>query len=559
MSKEKRGTWTPIVREFPASDAGIVEAVEAFRAFLTRRGMRGRECGRATLAAEESITSLVRHASEGAVLRVSLRCFLGTITAEFSAQGEKFEFGEALSRNVVELWSMTKTNKAAALRQLLLRSFGDILKYRHTSGVNAIRMTLSRSSRTFMVTMGALLGAIVLGFLMPAAVPADWIKALDGNVLIPVKTIYMNALKMIAAPVVFFSIVGSFAQQGKSAGLGRIGGKIIGLYTLTTVIAVTIGIGAFQILRPGDPSVAAGLAADVSSITSQSVSVSIKDMIVGIVPDNFLAPFFESNMLQLIFLSVICGIAVGQIGDYSKRLTDLFEACGELFLKIAKLVMRITPIAVFCAILSMVLKTGPSSLLSVLGMVGTFLLGLVCMVAIYCLILAVFGINPLQFLRKYAPTMLEVFSIASSNAAITVNIEACKKKLGISSKVYSLSIPLGATINMDGTSILLAVQALMLAQIYGVPVAGNALFSLAVSILLMSVGAPGVPGAGLIILSMLLTQLGIPVEGVALFMGTGPFVGMFICMCNCLGDVVVTTAVAKSEKLMDMRVFQRKS
>lgn len=263
-------------------------------------------------------------------------------------------------------------------------------------------------------------------------------------------------------------------------------------------------------------------------------------------------------MIQLLFLAVITGLAVGLIGDYSTRMSSWFEACSELFMKIVSLVMHVTPLAVFCSILSMVIKTGPLLLLSLLGMIGTFLSGMGIMIFVYCMLMLLAGINPLLFLRRYLSYMLQVFAIASSNASISLNMEACKKELGIDSRIYSLSIPLGATINMDGTCVLLAVQSLMLAQIYGVNVPAGAIASLAFSIIVMSVGAPGVPGAGAVILSMLISMIGVPIEAVTLILGVGPLVGMFITMCNCLGDVVVTMIVAKSEKMIDLNVYRRK-
>ena len=166
-------------------------------------------------------------------------------------------------------------------------------------------------------------------------------------------------------------------------------------------------------------------------------------------------------------------------------------------------------------------------------------------------------LNPLPFLRKYAPVMVQVFSMASSNASIPVNMEACEKKLGISSRVFSLSIPLGATLNMDGTCIHLAVFALALAKVYGVPVSGGALLPMIVSIILLSMGAPGIPGSGLICLSVLLTQMNVPVEAIGLVMGIDSLIGMFRCMSNCLGDVAVTSIVAKSEGQMDMEVYRQ--
>jgi Na+/H+-dicarboxylate symporter len=189
-------------------------------------------------------------------------------------------------------------------------------------------------------------------------------------------------------------------------------------------------------------------------------------------------------------------------------------------------------------------------------MFGTFLFALACMMAIYCLMmLALARLNPLPFLRKYAPVMVQVFSMASSNASIRVNMEACEKKLGISRRVFSLSIPLGATLNMDGACIHLAVFALALAKIYGVPISGATLLSIIVSIVVLSMGAPGIPGSGLICLSVLLTQMNVPVEAIGLIMGIDPLIGMFRCMSNCLGDVAVTSIVAKSEGQMDMEVY----
>ena len=220
--------------------------------------------------------------------------------------------------------------------------------------------------------------------------------------------------------------------------------------------------------------------------------------------------------------------------------------------------MKVTPIAVFCSILSLVLKTGASSLVSLLGIVGTFLFALACMALIYLLILLFAKINPLTFFRKYGPVMLEVFSIASSNAAIPMNMDACRDRLGVSQKIYSLSIPLGATLNMDGTCVLLGVQTLALAQICGVNVPAGMLISLAATIIILSLGAPGVPGAVVIMTSCLLTQLNVPLESVTLVMGIGPVLGMFICMSNCLGDAVVTTVVAKKEKQLDENILNAK-
>ena len=419
-------------------------------------------------------------------------------------------------------------------------------------------MTIVRSKRAFLYqTLGAMAAAVIVGLILSSALPADVNKTLNSMIFAPVKTMYMNALKMIVAPVVFFSIISCIVQFSDLSALGRIGGKIIGMYLLTTVIAVGVGIGIYYLIGPGDASLASALTADASAITSQTINVSIKDTIVGIVPSDIVNPFLKADMLQLIFMAILCGVATGLLGKYSDTLTELFGACNDLFLKVTSLIIKVMPVAVFCSIMSMMLTMGVGTIISVLGMLGTFILGLFTMMVVYCLLIMIIGrMNPICFVRKYAPYMLQVFSLASSNASIPVNMEACEKKLGVSKRIFSLSIPLGATLNMDGTCIHLAVFALALAKTFGVEVTGGAMLSMIISIIVLSMGAPGIPGSGLICLSVLITQMNVPVESIGLVMGIDSLCGMFRCMSNCLGDVAVSTIVARSEKELDMKKYK---
>ena len=543
---------------FHSDDAGFAQAMNLVQSFLQDSKTEEKARGSAMLVVEEALGSLIHHRSGvNSDIRISARSLFGSIILELSVPGEEFSLTENMKS--AELPGIRQMNEDTqdVVRNILLRSLTDDLKYRHKNGVNYIRVTLVKCRQAFLrYTLGAMLAAIVVGLILTAAAPATFNNALNVNLLTPVKTMYMNALKMIVAPVVFFSIASCIVQFSDLSALGRIGGKVLVLYLCTTFIAVGVGIGAYYLFQPGSASMAQGAVADASSITSQTMTVSIKDTIVGIVPSNFLDPFLKSDMLQLIFLAVLFGVATGLIGKYSAMLKDLFQACNDLFLTVTTLIIRIMPVAVFCSIASMMLKMGINSILSVLGMFGTFLFGLVCMMAIYCLLMLVLArLNPLPFLRKYSPVMLQVFSMASSNASIPVNMEACEKKLGISGRVFSLSIPLGATLNMDGTCVHLAVFALALAKIYGVPISGATLLSIIVSIVVLSMGAPGIPGSGLICLSVLLTQINVPVEAIGLIMGIDPLIGMFRCMSNCLGDVAVTSIVAKSEGQMDMEVY----
>ncbi len=544
---------------FHGDEGGVVRAMAFVRTFLADVRIEDKARVKALLVVEEVLGSLLAHRrGEGGDVRVRARSLLGSVTIELSLAGEPFSLTENMKSAALPKDAEMDEGTQDVIRNILLRSLTDDLKYRHKDGVNHVRVTLVKSRHAFLYeTLGAMLAAVVIGSILAAAAPASFNAALNANLLSPIKTMYLNALKTVVAPVVFFSIVSCIVQFSDLRDLGRIGGKTLVLYVCTTCIAVAVGVGAYCLFRPGGAELA-GAAADASAITSQTVNVSIKDTVVGIVPSNFLSPFLEANMLQLIFLAVVCGVATGLIGKYSALLKDLFQACNDLFLKITTLFIRVMPVAVFCAIASMILTMGAGSMVTLLGIFGTFLFGLVCMMGVYCLMMPVLGrLNPLPFLRKYGPVMLQVFSMASSNASIPVNMAACEKKLGISRRVFSLSIPLGATLNMDGTCVHLAVFALALAKIYGVPVTGGMLLSMAVSIVVLSMGAPGIPGSGLICLSVLLTQMHVPVEAIGLVMGIDSLVGMFRCMANCLGDVAMTAIVARSEGQMDMDVYRR--
>lgn len=539
--------------------SGIQKALDAIEQRLAKYGLKKKEISKAMLASEELIVSMAEHACEGAQMQLVIRRLLGEITIEIAMPGEQYDFTEAMQFGVSLDADEVGMEAQSTIRNIILRSFAEDLKYRHRSGVNSVRLTVLRSKRRQLYyTLGAMLLAIVVGVLMKAMVPETVSSVLNDNLLVPVKTMFMNGLKMVVAPVVFFSIVSCISQFGNLGELGRVGGKVMLLYLLTTLFATAIGIGSSYLFKPGSPMVEGALLADASAITSQQMHVSLKDTIVNIVPSNFVKPFLNADMLQLIFLAAFCGIAVGMIGKYSRILSDFFEACNELFLKITVLLVKFMPLAAFCSILSMVLKTGAQTLLSVLSMCLVFVFGLVMIMLVYCVMMAVLArLNPVIFVKKYAPTMIQVFSMASSNASLPLNMDACGKKLGVSPKVYSLSLPLGATMNMDGTCIYLGVFALALARVYGVPIAGATLMSVVMSIIILSIGAPGIPGSGMICLSVLLTQLGVPVEAVGLVMGIDPLIGMLRTMSNCLGDVAVSCIVAKQENLMNMDIYKQ--
>ena len=540
----------------------VGSASEFVQGCLEEYGLSTKDVIKGTLVAEEAVASLIAHGDKSGSLRINVKKLMGSLTVEMSAPGSEY----SLSDEIVELDDILDSDVGddmlETIRNIMLTSLADGLKFRHKNGYNNIRITIERNKRRFLyLTLGALIAGTLLGIVLSMAGPEAANGALNGYILTPLKTMYINALKTIVAPVVFFSIVTCVSGFSDLNELGRIGGRTIFMYSLTTLIAVAVGAGAFYLFRPGtNGSSAAAAAAEISGIAkpvTEDVELSAINIIEDIIPSNFLSPFLESKMPQLIFLAALCGIAVGLIGKYSEVLIQFFEALNELFMKITTMIIRLMPVATFCSMSSMALDLGVKAILSIFGMFATFIFGLVCLLIIYILLLILVGrLDPRPFIKKYAPVMLQVFSMGSSNASIPLNMETCDKKLGVGSKVYSLSIPLGATINMDGTCVMMMVFALALAGVYGVPVSGSSLLMMAFMVVILSMGAPGIPGAGIICLSVLIEHLGVPTEAIGLVMGIGPLIGMFLCMCNCTGDMVITTIVAKNVGELDIDKYK---
>lgn len=540
-----------VKRKYIIASRNIAEGIEEAEQALSALHYDGSRLLRARLAIEETLAILANNSPEGAQTTIVIKTFLGGLSIEFAAEGN--EFNIASFDREVDYEQVDYKESEETIRNVLLRSYGDAWKYYHKDHVNHVRLTLKRVEKlSVYLTLSALLASVVFGFVMKNAAPEIVNQGINTYFCIPVKTMFVNALKMISVPVVFFSITSCLASFQNIAEVGRTGGKVLSLYFFTTVIAILIGTGAFYMIRPGGASLMTG----ASEVSLAEANVSIKDIIVGIVPENIVSPFAQADMLQIIFLAVLCGIAVGMIGEYSLRLREIIEACNQLFLKITVIIVKATPLAVFCSMTSLVLTTGASTLVSLLGFVLTFLLGLACMITVYAvLVLLIARLNPIVFLKKYAPTMLTAFTLSSSNAAMPFNMKACKEELGISPSVYSFSIPMGATMNMDGSCVYLMTGALFLAKIYGVPVPGSLLVSMFISAFILSIGAPGVAGSAFICLSVLTAQIGLPAEAVSIVMGVDPIMSMFRTMSNCTGDVAVSLIVAKTEKKVDETVY----
>ncbi len=442
----------------------------------------------------------------------------------------------------------------------LLKALRNNLSYYHRGTHNEVEFVAHKSRpQTLKVISIAFVAAIVVGLLLRFYGGTGLNDAVSTYVLTPLRTMFLNALKMLVVPVVFFAISSSVAGVSDIREYGRIGMKVFTFYTFTSFVAILVGYIVYQILQPG-----ANVQLDMSAYTysaDSSTGISLLDSIVNIVPTSFVGAFTGTEMLQIIFLAILAGAAATMLdnGDDRQKVTEFLGLCNRFFLKVASIVMKTIPLATFCAMTLLVLTIDTSMVVALLKLVLGMFLGGVGMFLVYALLFVVFvRKNPLNFFKKCLPNFLLFITFCSTSAVMPQTLDTCTKRLGISPKISSFSMPLGSTINMDGACVYLTLSTLFLAAVYHVPVSVDMLLKLAVTIVILSMGAPPIAGAGFICLSILVLQIGVPIEGLGVLMGIDQIMSMLRTLINGTGDFVGTAAVASIEKLIDYDILDAK-
>ncbi|WP_339114209.1 dicarboxylate/amino acid:cation symporter [Thioclava sp. GXIMD2076] len=411
------------------------------------------------------------------------------------------------------------------------------------------RMSLTTQ---IMTAMGA---GIVLGVIFNQ-IGSDFISTyITGGLLAMIGKMFVNALKMLVVPLVFFSLICGVTGIGDIRVLGRVGGKSFGLYIMTTAIAIAIAILIAKLVGPGTGFTMEGV--DTSGVTAKEAP-SVWDVFAGIVPTNPVQAFASGEMLQIIFYTIILGVAVLMLGEKSKAFVAGCEYMNEVMMKIVSIVMAFAPIGVFCLITKTFAEQGIDLFLPVLTYVLTLTGALFLHLFVtLMIILKVFsGLNPITFMKKIRPAQIFAFSTASSNATIPVTLRCVTERMGAKNSVASFCIPFGATINMDGTAIMQGVATVFLANVYGIDLGLGGYLTVIAMAVLASIGTAGVPGVGLVMLTMVLGQVGLPIEGIALILGVDRLMDMIRTAVNITGDAVVTTIVAKTEGQLDMATYE---
>lgn len=375
-----------------------------------------------------------------------------------------------------------------------------------------------------------------------------------GGLFAMIGKMFVNALKMLVVPLVIFSLLTGVMGIGDIRALGRVGGRAFVLYILTTAIAIAVAIGIALITGPGEGFVMEGVAAgDIAGAAAPSVW----EVFANIVPGNPITAFSTGDMLQIIFYVIVVGIAAVMLGERSLPFARACEYMNELMMKVVSIVMIFAPYGVFCLIAKTFAEQGIDLFLPVLTYVGTLVGALLLhlFVTLMIILKLMSGLSPMPFLRKIRPAQIFAFSTASSNATIPVTMRCVTSRMGVDNSVASFTVPFGATINMDGTAIMQGVATVFLANVYGIDLGVGGYLTVIAMAVLASIGTAGVPGVGLVMLTMVLTQVGLPIEGIALILGVDRLMDMIRTAVNITGDAVVSVIVAKSENKIDLDAY----
>jgi Na+/H+-dicarboxylate symporter len=368
---------------------------------------------------------------------------------------------------------------------------------------------------------------------------------------------FLRLMQMLVVPLVFCSLICGSSAMGDTKTMGKVGMKTLIFYLCTTAIAVSVAISIGLIFKPG-------LGLDTAAIQSEEVTVaestSFTDTLLNIIPKNPIQGLSEGNMLQIILFALIIGIILTKLGERAEIVSNFFAQFNEIMMEMTNMVMSLAPIGVYCLISRTFAGIGFDGFKPMAKYMLCVLFALLihCFVVYSGMFLAFTRLNPYKFIRKYLPVMSFAFSTATSNATIPMAIETLEEKMGVSKKISSFTIPLGATINMDGTAIMQGVAVCFAAQAFGIPLTITDYVTVIATATLASIGTAGVPSVGLITLSMVFNSVGLPVEGIALIMGIDRILDMARTAVNITGDAMCTTIVAFQDGSLDKEVFNSK-
>ena len=423
---------------------------------------------------------------------------------------------------------------------------------------NTAEKTKKKIGLSTQIFIALLIGAL-FGVVIHYWIPSSYIKdtVIVEGVLYVVGQGFIRLMQMLVVPLVFCSLICGSMAIGDTKTLGKVGVKTIGFYLVTTALAVCVALGSALLINPGR-----GLDMDAvqkGTVSSTTEATSLVDTLLNIIPKNPVQSMANGDMLPIIVFALFVGIMLAKLGTRGSVVANFFSQFNDVMMEMTMAIMKIAPIGVFCLIARTFATVGFSAFAPMLKYMGnvTLALAIQCLVVYQILLFVFTRLNPFKFIKKFLPVMGFAFSTATSNATIPMSIDTLSKKMGVSKQISSFTIPLGATINMDGTSIMQGVAVVFIAQAYGIPLTMGNLATVVVTATLASIGTSGVPSVGLVTLAMVLNSVGLPTEGIALIMGIDRILDMIRTAVNITGDAVCTTIVCHQEGSLNREVFNK--
>ena len=406
------------------------------------------------------------------------------------------------------------------------------------------------------ILIGMMLGFVLgstIHFFAPATGSVTMVYVVNGLLDVGGK-LFIASLKLLVVPLVFVSLVCGASNLSDGSSMGRIGIKTICLYLLTTAIAITI---ALIVATTIDPGVGMDRVTDAQYLVRESPS--LKQVIINIFPTNPIKAMAEGNMLQVIVFAILIGIAINKCGEAGQRVRATLNDWDAVIMRLILMLMAVAPYGVFCLMVTLFANLGFTAIADLIKYFLCVVLVLMLhFIFTYGLLVKLLArLNPMTFFRKLVPVMAYAFSTSSSNATIPITMETVEKKIGVKNEVASFTVPLGATINMDGTAIMQGVATVFISQAYNIDISMTGYLMVILTATLASIGTAGVPGVGLITLALVLTQVGLPVEGIALIIGVDRLLDMLRTAVNVTGDASVSAIVARSEGQFDEAIFHQ--
>ena len=415
---------------------------------------------------------------------------------------------------------------------------------------------ISLTSMIFIALIAGAITGMVLHYLVPdSSVKNDVIVE---GVLYVLGQGFIRLMKMLVVPLVFCSLVCGSMAIGDTKKLGNVGGKTLAFYLVTTAVAVAVALGIGTLLRPGIGLDMSKIQVNASDIDTME-STSLVQTILNIIPDNPIKSLASGEMLQIIVFALIIGVILAKLGERAETVSNFISQFNDIMMEMTMMVMSLAPIGVF----SLIARTFATIGFSAFVPLAKYMIAVLIALAIQCfgvyqILLKLFtGLNPVKFIRKFFPVMAFAFSTATSNATIPLSIDTLYKKMGVSKKISSFTIPLGATINMDGTSIMQGVAVMFAAQAFGIHLTPMDYVTVIGTATLASIGTAGIPSVGLVTLTMVFNSVGLPVEAIGIIMGIDRILDMARTAVNITGDAVCTTIVACQNGAVDKEVFNK--